>query len=287
MSEIRLHALLIPNRDWPTLVERVRYLDGLGAHTVWIDDHFAHPADPSMPWLDAWSALAAWAASTERIALGTLVSSAVLRSPAMLARQALSVEHISAGRLELGLGSGYSPGDHAAVGTPMWSPIERADRFADCVRIVDAVLRGEPVGDIPVLAPRPQRTPRPPLTVAAHGPRALAVAAQYADRWVSYGGFGLSAAEHLAITRARVRGFERACAAIGRDARTVRRALLLGSAATTADPIWRDVDAAQEWIERYVAIGIDDFVLYYPPAEVWPAGRTRDGVFEQLFSRYG
>lgn len=287
-----IHALLIPDREFATLLQEVRDLEALGVPTVWIDDHYAQPVDPGRSWLDAWSALAAWASTTERIGLGTLVSNPVLRSPAMLARQALSVEHISGGRLELGLGSGYSAGDHSAVGVPEWTPAERASRFADCVALVDAVLRGEPVpgafgrGPLPVLAPRPTRAPRPPLTIAAHGPKALAVAARYGDRWVSYGGFGLPTEEHRRLTAARAAALDDACRQIGRDPTTIRRALLIGSAATTATPMWESLDSARRLIDSYSELGIDDFVLYYPPQTVWPAGAVRPGVFEQLVASY-
>jgi alkanesulfonate monooxygenase SsuD/methylene tetrahydromethanopterin reductase-like flavin-dependent oxidoreductase (luciferase family) len=287
-----IHALLIPDQDFATLLQQVRELDGLGVRAVWIDDHFAHPADPGRSWLDAWSTLAAWAATTERIGLGTLVSNPVLRSPALLARQALSVEHISGGRLELGLGSGYSASDHSAVGVPQWPAAERASRFADCVAILDAVLRGEPVhgvfgaGSLPVLAPLPTRTPRPPLTIAAHGPKALGVAARYGDRWVSYGGFGLAAGQHRRLTVARAAALDEACRQIGRDPATIRRALLIGSAATTATPMWESLDSARRLIDSYHDLGIDDFVLYYPPQTVWPDGAVRPEVFEQLIASY-
>jgi alkanesulfonate monooxygenase SsuD/methylene tetrahydromethanopterin reductase-like flavin-dependent oxidoreductase (luciferase family) len=287
-----ISALIIPDRDFATVLQQVRRLEELGVRAVWIDDHFAHPADPGRPWLDAWSALAAWAATTERIGLGTLVSNPVLRSPALLARQALSVEHISGGRLELGVGSGYSTGDHAAVGVPQWPAGERASRFADCVALLDAVLRGEPAPaafgrePLPALAPRPERRPRPPLTIAAHGPKALALAARYGDRWVSYGGFGLPAEGHRRRTARRARLLDEACRRIGRDPATIRRALLIGSAATTATPMWESLDAARRVIDGYCELGIDDFVLYHPPETVWPDGAVRPEVFEQLVTSY-
>ncbi|MFC7496985.1 MULTISPECIES: LLM class flavin-dependent oxidoreductase [unclassified Nocardioides] len=286
-----IHALLIPDRDFSTLLSEVRWLEQIGVPTVWVDDHFAHPVDPRRSWLDAWSALAGWAATTERIGLGTLVSNPVLRSPAVLARQALSVEHISGGRLELGLGAGYAASDHDAAGVPSWSATERAARFASCVVTVDAVLRGDSArsadaSELPVLAPRPTRTPRPPLTIAAHSAGSLALAARYGDRWISYGGFGLSAEEHRRVTAARLAGLEEACGRIGRDPATIRRALLIGSAATTPTPMWQSLDSARRLIDSYSAMGIDEFVLYYPPQAVWPAGAVQPEVFERLIEAY-
>lgn len=284
-----VHALLIPDRDWPTLVARVRYLEELGVGTVWVDDHLSHPARPSAPWLDAWTALAGWAAATERVRLGTLVSSPVLRPPALLARQALSLAQLSADRFELGLGSGYAATDHAAAGEQPWQGATRLARFRDCLQTVRTLLAGDPVehASVPIAAmqPCPPDGRRVPLTVAAYGPRALRLAAEHGDRWVSYGGFGLTADEHEAATRARVRRLRAECTAVGRDPATLRCALLMGSAATTEEPIWLSADAVLRTVDRYRQLGIDDFVFYYPPADLWPAGRVTTGVFEQVLRR--
>jgi alkanesulfonate monooxygenase SsuD/methylene tetrahydromethanopterin reductase-like flavin-dependent oxidoreductase (luciferase family) len=185
----------------------------------------------------------------------------------MLARQALSVDHISGGRLELGLGSGYSAADRAAgAGVP---------DFATLVSTVDKAVRGESVlGGFPALAP----VSRVPLTVAAHGDRALRVAATYADRWVSYGGFGLSADDHMAVTRRRIATLDEECASTGRE---VRRMLLAGSPAVTADPIWRSVSAVQDFVGRYHEAGIDEFAFYYPPGPMWSQPGA-DRVFEDF-----
>lgn len=257
---MNVHALLIPNVDWPELLRRARRLEDMGVATVWVDDHALNPAHPEQSWLDAWSVLPALAAATTRVHLGPLVANGLLRSPAMLARHALSVDEISGGRLELGLGAGYATGDRA-VG-------ERSIRFADLLSTMDKTLRGEAILDgFPPLAPLRRRVP---LTVAAHGPRSLALAARYADRWVSYGGFGLSTADHLAVTRQRID-------ALG-DARA-RRMLLAGSPAVTAEPIWRSVGAVQDFVGRYQEIGIDEFTFYYPPGPMW-SDDSADKVFE-------
>jgi alkanesulfonate monooxygenase SsuD/methylene tetrahydromethanopterin reductase-like flavin-dependent oxidoreductase (luciferase family) len=271
-----VHALLIPNAGWPELLARARRLEDLGVATVWVDDHALNPAHPEQPWLDAWSVLPALAASTSRIRVGSLVANGILRSPAMLARHALSVAHISGGRLELGLGSGYAAGDHVAAGVVPWSPTERSKRFAALVATVDGVLRGRPVLEgLPRLVPAEHRVP---LTVAAHGRRALRVAAAYADRWVSYGGFGLDSAAHLAVTRRRIAILDEAA-----KGRTVRRMLLAGSPAVTAEPVWQSVGAVQEFVGRYREAGIDEFAFYYPPGPMWSQPEA-DRVFEDWLS---
>jgi alkanesulfonate monooxygenase SsuD/methylene tetrahydromethanopterin reductase-like flavin-dependent oxidoreductase (luciferase family) len=252
-----IHALLIPNVGWPELLARARRLEDMGVSTVWVDDHLLNPAHPEQPWLDAWSVLAALATATTRIRLGPLVANGILRPPAVLARHALSVDHLSGGRLELGLGSGYAAADRAAG--------ERTP-FADVVATVSAALRGAPVLDgIPALGPV---TGRVPLTIAAHGPRALRLAAAHADRWVSYGGFGLPVAEHLALTRRRAE-----------QVGPVRKMLLAGSPAVTGTPIWRSVAAVEDFTGRYREAGIDEFAFYYPPGPMWNDDHA-DRVFE-------
>jgi alkanesulfonate monooxygenase SsuD/methylene tetrahydromethanopterin reductase-like flavin-dependent oxidoreductase (luciferase family) len=257
---VTVHALLIPNVDWPELLARARRLEDMGVTTVWVDDHLLNPAHPAQPWLDAWSVLPALAAATSRIRLGPLVANGILRPPAVLARQALSVDHISCGRLELGLGAGYAAADRAAG---------QDVPFADVVATVAAALRGDPVLDgFPALAP----AGRIPLTVAAHGQKALRIAATYADRWVSYGGFGLSTEEHLALTRRRAERL---------GDRPVRKMLLAGSPAVTETPIWRSVAAVEDFTGRYREAGIDEFAFYYPPGPMW----TDDGA-DRVFEAY-
>ena len=261
-----VHALLVPRVGWRELLARARRLEDLGVAAVWVDDHLLNPAHPEQPWLDAWSVLPALAASTSRVRLGTLVANGLLRSPVMLARQALSVAHIADGRLELGIGSGYAAADRA-VGRPT-----DLDTLA---RTVAGALRGEPVLEgFPPLAPLPER--RVPLTVAAHGARALAVAAAHGDRWVSYGGFGLSARDHLAVTRRRIAALDEACERTGRR---VRRMLLAGSPAVTEERIWSSVAAVEDFVGRYREAGVEEFAFYYPPGPLWSDDRA-DAVFE-------
>lgn len=267
-----MHALLIPNTGWPELRERARRLERMGMATVWVDDHLLNPAHPAQPWLDAWSVLPALAASTSQVRIGPLVATCVLRSPVLLARNALSVDHISGGRLELGLGSGYAAADRRAG---------RGTDLAEVVTTMARVRRREPVLEgFPPLAPFADDIP---LTIAAHGHRAIGLAAAYGDRWVSYGGFGLSAAEHLELTRRRLATLADGCA---RSGRPVRRMLLAGSPAVTAERIWSSVAAVDDFTGRYREIGIDEFAFYYPPGPMW-MDDAADRVFETYVARSG
>ena len=136
-------ALRLQNYPWPAIVEHVQRYEALGLDSLWVADHFVNPWDPSEPWLEGWTLLAGLAAQTSRIRLGPLVAHVTYRNPALLARQALTVDHLSGGRLELGLGAGASGHDAATTGVAWWPPAERVQRFREAVELVDRLLRDE------------------------------------------------------------------------------------------------------------------------------------------------
>lgn len=253
-------ALLLPSPTWGELERHAGEVEAAGFAALWIDDHIAHPARPDAPWLECWTALAALARATDRVTIGPLVSNVVLRHPALLARQALTVAEIAGGRLDLGLGSGYAASDHAAVGQEPWPGPERLRRFAAAVAEIRATAAGLP------------------LTVAAHGPGAVEVAARHADTWVSFGGFGLDPAEAFRRTRRRIELLEDLA-----GGRPVRRRLLCGSAALTQEPIWQSVDAFEDFVGRYRSLGIDELAFHWPPRKTNPA--VDSAVVDEIVSR--
>lgn len=179
-----------------------------------------------------------------------------------LAQRAREVEaaELSRGRLDVGLGSGYAPSDHAALGEKPWSAGERMRRFAGAVPAVRAAL-----GEVR-------------LSVAAHGRRAIELAGRHGDAWVSFGGFGLEPHACLELTRRRIGRLEAAA-----DGRTVRRRLLCGSAALTREPIWRSVDAFEDFVGRYRSIGIDEFAFHWPPRDT--NLKVDDAVVDEILTR--
>jgi alkanesulfonate monooxygenase SsuD/methylene tetrahydromethanopterin reductase-like flavin-dependent oxidoreductase (luciferase family) len=222
--------------SWPVLLEEVRYLEGLGLGTVWLAARYAWPPRPGAPVLEAWTALAALATRTMHGRLGMLVSNVAVRHPSLLAEQAATVDHISGGRLELGLGSAYFGREHAFLGIPHLAPGGRIQRLREAVQVIDTLLRVRHLSyhgqfyhldDAPLMPP-PVQQPRAPLTIAAVGRKALWVVAEYADTWVWEGG-GLEAVEQpLEGIRARNRLLDEYCEAMGRDPRTLERAYYAG-----------------------------------------------------------
>ena len=283
-------VLLFPNVAWETLVDRCERAEEMGFRSVWIDDHIVNPAAPRSHWLEVFSALAGLAACTRRVLLGPLVSNVIVRHPVMLARQALTVDHISRGRLQLGIGAGYAPTDHTAVGLPAWSRRERTERFGEAVELVDLLLRGEPVDytgrhyqvEALRLRPRSGTEPRPPLCVAAHHPDSLKVVARHADIWSSFGGWGLSTPELVALTATRSAMLDELCAESGRPPGAVRRQILAGNPSINPDPIWSSVDAFDTWVGGWQDIGIDEIVLYFPPEILYEPDLVDPAVLDHL-----
>ncbi|MGH2614777.1 MAG: LLM class flavin-dependent oxidoreductase [Thermomicrobiales bacterium] len=287
---LRFHVLLLPNVGWAELRARVVRLEELGFEVAALADHFVDWTNPGVPWFEAWTALAAIAEATGTIRLATIVTQIPLRNPAMLARQVLTLDHISQGRIELGLGTGLAiDPSYAMAGLPNWEAGERVERFAEYVELVGRLLAQEVTTyagryyqvDSAIVNPRPVQSPRPPLMVAALAPRMLRHAARYADIWNSLS-FRSSFAEQLAETQARGEAIDAACAAIGRDPSTLRRSY------TMFDPQARPRGGAIDYYEsaerfidhvsRVVELGISDVGVYYPldPAQL--------ATFEQIAS---
>jgi alkanesulfonate monooxygenase SsuD/methylene tetrahydromethanopterin reductase-like flavin-dependent oxidoreductase (luciferase family) len=283
-------VLLFPNVAWSTLIDRCERAEELGFRSLWIDDHGANPQAPRSHWFEAFTALAGMATCTRRILLGPLVSNVILRHPVLLARQAATIENMSGGRLQLGLGAGYAHTDHEMLGMPPWSATERAERFGEAVALIDALLRAESVDhagkhyqvhDVR-LRPAPVQRPRPPLCVAAHRRSSLRLVAQHGDIWSSFGGWGLTSPQLLTITKERSATLDEFCAELGRDPAGIRRQILAGSPAVTPDPIWSSVHAFDDWVAGWHEIGIDEIVLYFPPELLYEPELIDPDVLEHL-----
>ena len=273
-QELRFGAVILQDFPYPELVKLWQKFDSLGFDSTWIADHFVNYAHPDSPWLDGWSALAGLAASTSKIRIGTLVTSIPFRHPAVLARQAMTVDHISNGRLEIGIGAG-APGSidpsYTMTGIEDWPFKERTERLREQVEIVDTLLTNikssYEENDFyltdAIMAPGPVQKPRPPLVVAAHIKASLRIAAEHADTWVSFGAdFGSPHDLVVANTKKRTAYIDKYCEKIGRDPGTLRRSLLVfGEEANYA---FASEEKFTEIVERYTAIGINELVFFYP-----------------------
>lgn len=251
------------NLSWDQTVERWQFFERLGFNSVWDCDHFQQPSRPQGPYFEGWTLLAALAAQTSTIRLGVLVTSNTFRHPALLAKQAVTVDHISNGRLELGLGAGWFVPEHENFGIPFPEPAELVGRFREAVQIVDLLLRQDvttfegnyyQVKEAP-FRPAPVQKPRPPLTLGAHRSKMLRVVAEFADRWNSHG-----TVDEL---RERNAILDDHCATIGRNPSEIIRSLYGWAALMPADP-WASTDAFQEVVGRYREVGINEFIIDAP-----------------------
>ena len=254
------------NLPWSTLLDHIQRFERLGFDSAWPCDHFQRPSIPEAPYLEGWTLLAGLATRTERIRLGLLVTSNTFRHPPLLAKQAMTVDHLSGGRLELGLGTGWYEPEHRRFGLPFPGPAELVGRFREAVELIDLLLRQDTttyegryyqVREAP-FRPRPVQQPRPPLTLGAHGPRMLQIVAEYADRWNSYG-----TVEEI---RERNERLDEACGAIGRDPEAIIRSLYGWTLKLGADP-WSSAEAFLDIVERYREVGISEFLMEAPHEE--------------------
>jgi len=262
-------SLVLPNEPWPDLVARWRRLEDGGVDSIWSCDHFTNPHTPGQPWFEGWTSLAGLAAATQRVRIGLLVGAIASRSPALYAKEAQTVDHMSGGRLVLGLGAGGAPTDQPMWGLDDWSPAERAARFVEYVEVVDRLVREDEVTyegryyrtTGALMRPGFVQRPRPPLLLAAHGPKTMEAVARHADVWNTYG-------PTLAAATANSERLDEACARVGRDPADIKRSVLVGLMEETG---WTSTAQFEELVGRWVEQGFDEVVFYDPPY-------ARDGV---------
>jgi F420-dependent oxidoreductase-like protein len=257
------------NMSWPTLVERWRLFESLGFDSAWDCDHYVQPSRPTGPYFEAWTLLAGLAARTDSIRLGVLVSCNTFRHPALLAKEAVTVDHVSNGRLELGLGAGWYEPEHHQFGVEFPGASELVGRYREAVEIVDRLMRNDvssyegtfyQLHDAP-MRPAPVQQPRPPLTLAAHKPKMLRIVAEYADRWNSFG-----SVEEM---RERNTILDEHCADLGRDPSTIVRSLYGWAAMMPQDP-WASADGFEDMVGRYRSVGVNEFLVDQPRDDQLP-----------------
>jgi F420-dependent oxidoreductase-like protein len=182
---------------WPELVERVQFAESAGFDGAWVFDHFKPLyGDPNGPCLEAWTVLSGLAAVTAKIRLGVLVTGITYRHPSILATEAITVDHISNGRLEIGVGAAWHEPEHKELGI-LFPPIkERAERLEEGIQVMRLLMtkdRASFEGRHYQLAhasyhPRPVQTPHPPIWLGASGERLmLPIVARQADAWHAFG----------------------------------------------------------------------------------------------------
>ena len=291
----RFGVLVLPNSDWSEILRCSKHVEDLGFELVSTADHFVDWSDTSRLWHEGWSILAALAMATEHVRIATYVTQFPLRHPAMLARQALTIDHISAGRLDIGLGTGINiDPSYDMMGIPNWDGKDRVVRFKEYVEVVHRLLSNETSSfsgnyytiNEAIVKPRPVQQPRPPITIAAMGPVMVRFAARMADTWNTMS-FAASFDEQLAEIGEKVRICDEACAKIGRDPASLRRSYHMfdPTARTNGKFSYYDSTSAfEEQAGRLMEAGFSELSLYYPstPDQVDTFERIAQDVLPKL-----
>ncbi|MEU8757769.1 LLM class flavin-dependent oxidoreductase [Streptomyces sp. NPDC048659] len=287
---MRLSTVILPTRRWHE-GGRDQWLraEQLGFHTAYTYDHLSWRTFRDGPWFGALPTLTAAAGATERLRLGTLVTSPNFRHPVTLAKELISLDDISGGRVTLGIGAGGNGFDATALGQEAWTPKERADRFAEFVPLLDRLLTEDAVSargtfysaeearNIPGCVQRP----RLPFAVAATGPRGLKLAARHGQAWVTTGDPKLfedgTPEQSVEALRGQIAKLGRACAEIGREAGPMEKVLLTGF---TPDRPLDSFDAFVDFAGTHFALGFTELVVHMPIADsVFAADES---VFEKI-----
>ncbi len=277
--DLRFQVLVIPNVPWSEYLDRFLRLEALGFDVAAVPDHFCDWSNPTGPWHEAWTGLAAIAARTSTIRLTTCVTQMPLRNPALLAHQAVTVDQISGGRLELGIGTGLTiDPSYDMIGVPNWSTGERVARFAEYVELLDHLLAESVTmyhgtyyqANGAVMNPTSVQRPRLPLMVAALGPQMMRHAATHADIWNSLS-FAADVDEQLAELADRCMTMDELCIEVGRDPASLRRSYTMfdpkARASGGAISYYESNDVFVEMVRHVTELGITEVSLYYPPVE--------------------
>ena len=256
MGTLRFGMKLSQAATIDTLKQVWRIADEAGFDHCWNMDHFASlGGDDTLDIFEAWTALAGMAALTTRVRIGCSVTGNTYRHPGVLAKMATTVDHLSGGRLEFGIGAGWAENEHVMLGLPFGTRGDRADRLEETLRIITS-LWSEPTTTFEgkhyqlkdaIAEPKPVQRPHPPIWIGGSGPkRTLRLAAEYADVWNAAGGEPAAVAESSAI-------LDRHCADIGRDPATIRRSVQIR--------LGDDADALLRRVEEFARIGVTEPLL--------------------------
>ncbi len=248
--------------EWPELLERVRFAEQAGFDGAWVFDHFGPLyGERGGPCLEGWSLLAALAAVTTRIRLGALVTGVTYRHPSVLATQAVTVDVVSNGRLELGIGAAWNEAEHHQLGIPFPPVRERAERLEEAVQVMRMLMttnRGSFRGKHYALAsatyrPYPVQRPHPPIWIGASGERLmLPIVARQADAWHDFGDVGRLRRKSALLDDLAARA--------GREPRAILR--------STSLSLSRPWDAVRRNVEEVARLGFGYLVAEWP-TEGW------------------
>lgn len=223
-----ISAKLAPTFPYDQLERFWRDADELGFHAIWNYDHFYGLTEETADTLEGWTTLAAMATITSRARIGCMVTGVTYRHPALLANMAVTVDHISSGRLEFGIGAAWHEPEHRGYGLEYPSAGTRIAMLDDALGLIRTLWteqRASHQGPFFALTdalcnPKPVQRPHPPIVVGGNGrTKTLRVVAKHADEWNGLGEVD---------TWTELNGIlSKHCAEIGRDPASIRRSVQL------------------------------------------------------------
>lgn len=286
-----------PTQSFEEVLEIARHAESTGWDGLWYADHFMPDADDtSAPWPEAWTTLAALAASVPRIRLGTLVTGNTYRHPAVLAKMAASVDHISQGRVVLGLGAGWQENEHRQYGVPFYTIAERLARLDEACQVIKGLYRGKSVSfdgkfyQLKEASLEPKPLGQLPLLIGGGGEKVtLRITARWADEWNVWG--------DVEKLRQKMKILDRHCESVGRDPAAIQRSavallFLSDDAAFVEKMRGRDIgrptivgnaDEVREIVRSYREAGVDELIV--PDFTLGPMSQklaTLDQFIEQV-----
>ncbi len=253
-----------------------RVADQGGFDHVWVFDHLDSigGGGPDRPVFESWALQAAMAEATQRVRIGCLVTGNTYRHPALLAKIATTVDHLSGGRLEFGIGAAWAQNEHDSLGFVGLD--QRVGRLSESLRVIRSLWTEERTTfdgryyqlQDAVSNPKPVQKPYPPIWIGASGEQTLRLAARHADVW------NLSSAdpEHFAELSGRL---DQACAVIGRDPASLRRSIQLH---------WdgRDRSEVLDAAGRHIQLGATEVIVYVQGGSAVKAAETLAQVLPEL-----
>lgn len=273
-TPIRLGTVILPDEPWKVSRNHWREAEDLGFDHAWTYDHLTWRDLREKAWFSALPVLTAAALETTSLRVGTLVASANFRHPVSFAKELMTLDEISEGRLTLGFGAGGAGFDSTALGQAPWSAKERASRFEEFVTLLDQVLvnpvtpefQGEfysahEARSIPGCTQRP----RIPFVIAGTGKRGISLAAKFGSGWVSNGDSSnpleATEQEHFMSVQKQISMLRDECARIGRDFDSIDRVFL----ASSRNEAWmKSVSEFERLANMYQEIGFTDIVIHRP-----------------------
>jgi F420-dependent oxidoreductase-like protein len=252
------------NVAYRDVVDVWKEADDLGFDSLFGFDHFMPIfGDRTGPCLEGWTLLAALAAQTKQAKVGLLVTGNTYRYPAVLAKMAATVDHVSNGRLILGIGAGWFEAEHVAYGIPFYTPGGRARRLGEAVQVLKLMMtqtRSNFSGKYyhlkeALCEPKPIQKPHPPILIGGVGPKVLQpIAARYADIWHFFARSG-----SLEEARALCSGFDAICRRVGRDPAEVEK-----STSLRREQFKGSLNDVRPHVQKLREVGVRHFILQLP-----------------------